>query len=67
MEVIKKKYIIDENNRKVAVQIDLKTFEKIEEIMENYALVQLMNENEGDETLDLDQAKEFYKKLEKVD
>ena len=66
METIKKNYIVDENNRKVAVQIELKTFEKIEEILENYALVQLMKENESDETLDVEQAKAYYKELEKA-
>ncbi len=66
METIKKNYIVDENNRKVAVQIELKTFEKIEEILENYALVQLMKENELGETLDVEQAKEYYKGLEKA-
>ncbi len=66
METIKKNYIVDENNRKVAVQIELKTFEKIEEILENYALVQLMKENEPGETLDVEQAKKYYKGLEKA-
>ena len=66
METIKKNYIVDENNRKVAVQIELKTFEKIEEILENYALVQLMKENESDETLDVEQAKAYYEELEKA-
>ena len=66
METIKKNYIVDENNRKVAVQIELKTFEKIEEVLENYALVQLMRENELGETLDVEQAKDYYKGLEKA-
>jgi len=66
METIKKNYIVDENNRKVAVQIELKTFEKIEEVLENYALVQLMKENESDETLDIEQAKAYYEELEKA-
>jgi len=65
MDIIKKKYIIDERNRKVAVQLDIKTFQKIEEILENYALVQLMKENEGEELLDLEDAVEYYKKLNK--
>ncbi len=38
----------------------METFEKIEEVLENYALVQLMKENEPDETLDVEQAKEYY-------
>jgi hypothetical protein len=67
MDTIKKQYIVDENNKKVGVQLDLKTFEKIEEIMENYALFQMMKENEDDEVLDLENAKEYYSKLEKKD
>lgn len=67
MNSIKKQYIIDEKNRKVGVQLDLKTFEKIEEIMENYALFRLMSENDDDEILDLEKAKEYYSTLEKRD
>lgn len=66
MEVLKRKYIVDEKNRKVAVQLDIKTFKKVEEIMEDFALFQLMKENEGDETLDINSAKHFYSKLDKV-
>ena len=64
MEEIKKKYIIDENNNKVAVQIDIASYEKIEEVLENYALVQLMKE-ENSGNLEIHEAKEFYKKLPK--
>ena len=67
MEAIKKQYIVDENNNKVAVQLDLKTFEKIEDIMENYALFKLMNEDGDEELLDLESAKEYYSKLDKKD
>jgi hypothetical protein len=67
MDTIKKQYIVDENNKKVGVQLDLKTFEKIEEIMENYALFQMMQENSDDEVLDPENAKKYYSKLEKKD
>lgn len=63
---IKPNYIVDEQNHKIAVQLDIKTFEKIEEIFENYALYHLMQEeNNDDEVLDLEQAKEYYDTLEK--
>ncbi|MBC8484603.1 MAG: hypothetical protein ISS16_02410 [Ignavibacteria bacterium] len=65
MEKIKRKYIVDEKNKKVAVQLDIKTFEMIEEIMENYALYQLMKENENEKTLDFKAAKNYYSKMEK--
>ena len=64
MEEIKKKYIIDENNNKVAVQIDIASYEKIEEVLENYALVQLMKEDDSSK-LEVREAKEFYNKLPK--
>jgi hypothetical protein len=62
---IKCKYIVDEQDNKIAVQLDIKTFEKIEEVLENYALFQLMKEDKDDEVLDLDQAKDYYKTLKK--
>ena len=66
METIRKQYIIDEQNKKIAVQIPINTFEKIEEILKNYALVQLMKENEGEEALSINEAKAYYDKLGKA-
>ena len=63
---IKRQYVIDENNRKIAVQLDLKTFEKIEEILENYGLVKLMSSGDADEALDYADAKAYYDKIEKA-
>ena len=60
--IIDKQYIVDDKNRKLAVQLSIKTFEKIEETLENYALFQLMN-NKDDEILNVSEAKEFYKNL----
>lgn len=67
MVEVKKKYIVDEQNRRIAVQIDIEAFEKIEEILENFALVQLMKENESDEPLQVGEAKAYYQTLEKAD
>ena len=66
MTVIRKRYIVDEEDGKVAVQLDIETFEKIEEILENYALVQLMEEHEGGAALELEEAKTYYQQLEKA-
>lgn len=66
MEEVKRIYIVDESNRKLAVQVDIDTFNKIEEILENYALVQFMEEQDGDEALGLDEAIAYYETLEKV-
>ena len=65
MNVIDRRYIVDENNRKVAVQIPIEIFEKMEELLEDYALVELMKENEGEETLSINEAKAYYEQLEK--
>jgi len=45
--------------------LDLNTFCKIEEVLENYALVQLIKENEADDSLSLKEAKEYYQGLDK--
>ncbi|MFZ2726887.1 MAG: hypothetical protein WAX77_11595 [Methylococcaceae bacterium] len=59
---LKKHYIVDEHNHKIAVQLDIKTFNKIETILEDYALVQLMNADDS-EHLSLDDAKQYYASL----
>ncbi|MBU2514353.1 hypothetical protein KJ966_23700 [bacterium] len=66
MEPIPREYIFDENNRKIAVQIDIQTFEKIEVILEDYALEQLIIKNEKGQAFDLFEAESFYKTLEKA-
>jgi acetyl-CoA carboxylase beta subunit len=66
METIDRQYIVDEHNRRIAVQIPIETFEKLEEILENYALVQLMEENEDEEPLSAQDAKSYYDQLEKA-
>ncbi len=67
MLTIKKQYIVDENDRKVAVQLDIETFEKIEQVLEDYALGELIKENKPEEKLSLQEAKEFYKNLKKAE
>lgn len=65
MTDIPRKYIVDEGNKKVAVQLDIAIFEKIEETLENYALAQLVKEVEAEERLSAADAKNFYKTLDK--
>jgi hypothetical protein len=62
---LKRQYIVNEDNQKVAVQLDIATFEKIENVLENYALVQLMNEDES-ETMAVEDAKKYYASLDKA-
>ncbi len=62
---IKRQYIVDELNRKVAVQLDIETFAKIEETLENYGLIRLMDvEEPDDEVFNLEQAQLYYRSLE---
>ncbi len=67
MTDIPRKYIVDENNKKVAVQLDISTFDKIEETLENYALVQLIKQTQGEERLTAAEAKVFYGTLDKTE
>ena len=62
---IKKRYLTNENNQPVAVQVDIKTFEKIEQIIEDYALAQLIEENNPKENLTLKEAQAYYDKMGK--
>ena len=39
---INKNYLLDRNQKPIAVQIPIAEFEKIEEILENYGLARLM-------------------------
>lgn len=60
---IKKQYIIDENNKKVAVLVHIDTFQKIEQLLEDYGLTQMMLEVETEPVLDLESAKRQYAEL----
>ena len=61
---IERKYIIDEANHKFAVQLDIGTFKEIEETLENYGLIRLMQAEEpDDEVFDLEQAQSYYRTL----
>ena len=64
---IKKTYVTDEKKRLVAVQIDIETYEKIEQVLEDYALVQLIDENNPEDYLPLNEAKDYYDKIRRGD
>jgi len=65
MLTIKKNYLTDEKNRPVAVQVDIETFEKIEQLLEDYALGNRIDENDPNENLSLNEAEEYYRNLRK--
>ena len=67
MTNIPRTYIVDEQNNKIAVQLDISTFEKLEEILENYALVELMKQTRDEEKLVAAEAKALYRTLDKVE
>ncbi len=56
-------YIVDNQNHKIAVQLDINTYNQITETLENFALYQLMEEDKDSETLSLKEAREYYKLL----
>ncbi len=66
MQELKKRYVTDEQNQRVAVQLDIETFERLEAIVEDYGLAKLMEEDDEDETLELSEAKTYYASLEKA-
>ena len=62
---IPKKYIVDEDNNKVAVLINIETYNQIEEILENYGLAKLINEVQTEGKLGVQEAKSYYDSLKK--
>ncbi|MEH2054987.1 MAG: hypothetical protein V7K97_02150 [Nostoc sp.] len=60
---ITKNYVMDENQQAIAVQIPIADFEKIEEILENYGLIQLMEESEDNDRLSKDEGWKYYQSL----
>lgn len=60
MDVFKKKYILNERNEKVAVQLDIKTFEKIEKVLEDAVITNKILENKTGDRLSLAEARAFY-------
>jgi hypothetical protein len=62
---LKRQYVTDEHNQRVAVQLDIETFERLERILEDHGLLRLMLEND-DEVLELEAAKAYYDALKKA-
>jgi len=60
---IKKTFVTDSKKRPVAVQIDIHTFEKMEQLLEDYALGQFIEENDPSEVLSVTEAKTYYESL----
>ena len=60
---IKRQYIVDEHDRRVAVQIDIGTFEKIEDALENFALFSRMKEVDDDGDIAVQDGELFIKTI----
>lgn len=60
-------YIVDSHNHKIAVQIDIQTYEKITEALENHALYKFMDERKEDEKLSIKDARSYYASLKEND
>ncbi len=65
MLAIKKEYVVTDDNKKKAVLIDIDTFNKMEEIIENYGLAKYMAEVADEEDLSLSDARKYYSTLKK--
>lgn len=59
-------YVFDENQQPIAVQIPIAEFEQLEEILENYGLVQLMEAVPEEDNVRLSKAEalEYYQSLQ---
>ena len=62
---LKEKYIVNKQQKPVAVQLDIKIFKQLKDVLEDYALAQYMRKSKNDVKLNIDEAKIFYKKLVK--
>ena len=60
---IKKSYVTDSKKRPVAVQVDIQTFERMEQLLEDYALGQFIEENDQEDLLSVAEAKAYYASL----
>lgn len=58
-----KNYVLDDNQKPIAVQIPIAEFEKIEAILEDYGLAKLMEEAENEERFSRDEALKYYELL----
>jgi hypothetical protein len=60
---IHKKIVLDEDEKPFAVQIPIKEFERLEEVIENHGLSKLMDEVKDEERFSVQEAKTHYKAL----
>ena len=62
---IRKNIVLDERQNPIAVQIPIEEFERLENLIEDYGLSQLIDETEKEEKLAVHEAKKYYQSLKK--
>jgi uncharacterized protein with ACT and thioredoxin-like domain len=62
MLTLAKKFIVNDKNKKIAVQIPIDTYNRIEEVLEDFALGQYILEVKDEKTLTAAEARKFYGK-----
>ena len=60
---IHKNIVLNESQKPTAIQIPIKEFEHMEDVIENYGLAKLMDEVNGEELLSVKEAKAYYQSL----
>lgn len=60
---VHKNYVLNEEQKTIAVQVPIIEFERIEEILENYGLAKLMDETQNEERLSGKVAQQYYQSL----
>ena len=63
MQTLTKNCILNENQNAIAIQIPIAEFEHLEELLENYGLLQLMNDPIDSDRLSKTDALKYYKAL----
>ena len=62
---IKKRYVVNEQNKPVEVILDLATFEKMEEILEDHLFGKILQEAARQPPIPLEVAKRRYARMKK--
>ncbi len=60
---IKRQYVVTDDDRKIGVVLEIETFERIEELLEDCGLAQCMEEVEEEETLSLNEARQHHAQM----
>lgn len=66
MPEIKKRYIVNERNEPVEVIVDMATFERMEELLEDRLLGEILRKAGKEEPLQLEEAKRRYAAMKKA-